>query len=207
MRLYLWLADPVALDTDIHPGDICWYDVSQGEQSLFLPHTQTQAAPTLDSFLIFTHMPPYLWLVDPVSLRHLIGHKYTSVCYLLIWRGSSSHIASYTHTCGSNPWTTWQIFIRFSTCYASISMIGWSHKIDAYHWTTIFTSVISVDMTCHMADRALLPHTCGPNPWTTRQIFIRFTLALGGRLTTNNNKPQTKKNFPFNQKSDIRGAQ
>ena len=54
MRLYLWLVDPVALDTDIHPGDICWYDVSQGEQSLFLPHTQTQAAPTLDSFLLFT---------------------------------------------------------------------------------------------------------------------------------------------------------
>ena len=83
----------------------------------------------------------------------------------------------------------------------------WLVKIDAYHWTTIFTSVISVDMTCHMADRASHTHTCGTNPWTTRQIFIRFTLALGGRLTTNNNKPQTKKNFPFNQKSDIRGAQ
>ena len=66
--------------------------------------------------------------------------------------------------------------------------------------------VIFVDMTCQSHGHPQSTHM-RQIPWTTRQIFIRFTLALGGRLTTNNNKPQTKKNFPFNQKSDIRGAQ
>ena len=56
----------------------------------------------------------------------------------------------------------------------TFSLIRWSLQIDK----TLRIRVVFVDMTWQSHGHPQSTHTCGETPWTTRQIFIRFSLTL-----------------------------
>ena len=80
----------------------------------------------------------------------------------------------------------WKLFVDMTCHMASKTSVPSTHAdgVEHFHlWSLqidkiLRIRVVFVDMTWQSHGHPQSTHTCGETPWTTRQIFIRFSLTL-----------------------------
>ena len=102
------------------------------------------------------------------SLIHLGRTNFKSMWWKL-FVDMTCHMASKASVPSTHADAVEHFYPRFT-----FSLIRWSLQIDEI----LRVRVVFVDMTWQSHGHPQSTHTCGETPWTTRQIFIRFSLTL-----------------------------
>ena len=104
----------------------------------------------------------------------LLGHMTSPLTH--IYRTVFKRLDIFLHPCKRNSLLIChmasRVFLPHTCVGPLVSMIGWSCKIEASHWTMIFTRLISVDMTCE--SQSLAPTYMRSSLWQLGKLLSTF---------------------------------